>query len=129
MQRKRVMTGTMWEERNGYCRALRAGNTIYVSGTLPTDDDGNIAHPSAPYLQTLAALDKIEKALGQLGASRADVVRTRIYVRHMSHEAEVGKAHLEFFRDVIPTCTMVEVSNLASAMALVEVELEAVVDD
>lgn len=129
MARQRVLTGTIWEERNGYCRALKAGNMIYVSGTLPTDDDGNVQHPNAPYLQAQAALAKIEGALTKLGASRDDVVRTRIYLRNMKHEEEAGRAHLEFFRDAPPCCTMVEVANLASPMALVEIELEAVVGE
>jgi enamine deaminase RidA (YjgF/YER057c/UK114 family) len=129
MQRQRVLTGTIWEERNGYCRALRAGSMIFVSGTLPTDDDGNIMHPSAPFLQTIAALEKIEGALRQLGASRENVVRTRIFIKGMKYEEEVGRAHLEFFRDVMPCCTMVEISGLASPMAIVEVEVDAIVDE
>lgn len=127
--RQRVLTGTIWEERNGYCRALRAGNFIFVSGTLPTDDDGNILHPNAPFLQTIAALDKIEDALIKLDASRANVVRTRIFIKGLKHEEEVGRAHLEFFRDVMPCCTMVEVSGLASPLAIVEIEVDALADE
>ena len=104
-ERQRVLTGTIWEERAGYCRALRAGSMIFVSGTLPTDDEGNVVHANAPYLQTLAALEKIEGALRELGASRRDVVRTRIFLTSLKNEHEVGKAHLEFFRDVTPCCT------------------------
>lgn len=128
MERQRVLTGTIWEERNGYCRALRAGSMIFVSGTLPTDNDGNIMHPNAPFLQTIAALEKIEGALKELGASRQDVVRTRIFIKGLKHEEEVGRAHLDFFRDVMPCCTMVEVSGLASPMAIVEIEVDAMVE-
>ena len=128
MQRQRVLTGTIWEERHGYCRALRAGNMIFVSGTLPTDDDGNIMHPSAPFLQTIAALEKIEGALKKLGATRENVVRTRIFIKGLKYEEEVGRAHLDFFRDVMPCCTMVEVNGLASPMAIVEIEVDALLD-
>ena len=128
-KRQRVLTGTIWEERVGYARAVRAGNLVFVSGTLPADKDGNILHPGKPYLQALAAFEKIEGALKELGCTRADVVRTRLYVTSMKAEVEVGRAHLEFFRDVTPCCTMVEVTALASPMASVEVEVDAVAAD
>jgi enamine deaminase RidA (YjgF/YER057c/UK114 family) len=126
-KRERILTGTIWEERNGYARAVKVGPHIFVSGTLAADEGGNILHPGAPHLQTLAALEKIEIALKGLGASRSDVVRTRIYVTSIRHDQEVGRAHLEFFGDLMPCCTMVEVSHLASPLAEVEVEVDALV--
>jgi enamine deaminase RidA (YjgF/YER057c/UK114 family) len=127
MPRQRVLSGTIWEERNGYARAVRTGDHVYVSGTIAVDDDGDIVHADSPHLQTKFCLEKIERALTQLGASRREVVRTRIYVTNIGHDQEVGKAHLDFFEDLLPCCTMVEVSKLASRMALVEVECEAII--
>lgn len=128
LERKRVLTGTIWEERNGYCRATRVKDMVFVSGTLAADEAGNIVSPDSAYLQTKFALEKIEGALGQVGASREDVVRTRLYVTSLRHESDVGHAHQEFFGQVMPCCTMVEVSALASPMALVEIEVDAVVE-
>lgn len=124
-ERQRILTGTMWEERNGYARAIRIGPFVYVSGTIAADESGNIHAPDSPFLQTIFALEKIEKALKGLGASRRDVVRTRIFVTNMRDQDEAGRAHLEFFKDLMPCCTMLEVSGLASPMALVEVEVDA----
>jgi len=88
-----------------------------------------VFHPESPYQQTIYALEKLERALAELGASRADVVRTRIYVTDITHEQEVGRAHLEFFGDLMPCCTMIEIGKLASPMAMVEVEVEAIIAD
>ncbi len=128
MERRRVSTGTVWEEQNGYSRAVRAGNLIYVSGTLAADEQGNIVEPDSPYKQTLFALAKAERALIELGSSRTDVVRTRLYVTNMTQGREVGRAHAEFFGDVMPCCTLLGIHQLASPTAVVEVELEAVID-
>ncbi len=127
MPRQRVLSGTIWEERNGYARAVRTGDHVFVSGTIAVDDEGDIVNPDAPYLQAKFCLEKIERALEQLGASRRDVVVTRIYVTNIGHEQEVGKAHLDFFGDVMPCCTMVQISRLASSMALVEIEAQALI--
>lgn len=126
-ERQRVLTGTMWEERNGYARAVRIGPFVYVSGTIAADEAGNIHAPESTYLQTVYALEKIERALEKVGATRWDVVRTRIYVKNMRNQDDAGRAHLEFFADLMPCCTMLEVSALASPMALVEVEVDAVI--
>ncbi|GAB4554987.1 MAG: RidA family protein [Phycisphaerales bacterium] len=128
MERQRVSTGTKWERDNGYSRAVRAGNLIFVSGTLAAGPDGNIIEPNSAYKQTLYALEKAERALIELGASRRDVVRTRLYVISMNHDREVGRAHAEFFGDVMPCCTLIGVHQLASGLASIEVELDAVVD-
>lgn len=128
MERTNVSTGTKWERENGYSRAMRVGRHVYVSGTLGADEGGNIMHPDAPYKQTIYALEKAEKAMIELGATRADVVRTRLYITTMNAAREVGRAHAAFFGDVMPCCTLLGVGALASATATVEVELEAVVD-
>ncbi len=126
-ERQRILTGTMWEERNGYARAVRVGPFVYVSGTIAADESGNIHAPDSPYLQTIYAFEKIERALHKLGATRSDVVRTRIFVTNMRNQDEAGRAHLEFFRDVMPCCTLLEVGALASPMALIEVEADALI--
>ena len=128
MQRQRVSTGTRWEEQNGYSRAVRAGNLIFVSGTLAADEGGNIIEPNSPYKQALHALEKAERALIELGASRRDVVRTRLYITNMTHANEVGRAHAEFFGDVKPCCTLLGIHALASPVAAVEIELDAVLE-
>ncbi len=127
--RQTVGTGTKWEEENGYSRAVRVGNVIMVSGTLATDAEGNIAHVDSPYRQTIGALDKIERALQKLGATRRHVVRTTLFVTNMDASKEIGRAHAEFFREVMPACTMIGVSELASSLASVEVQVDAIVDD
>lgn len=125
MERRRVGTGSRWEEKYGYARAVRVGDHAWTAGTLAVGEDGEILHPRSAYAQARAALETLEGALGRLGMGRADVVRVRYYVRNMEDEEEVGRAHAEFFGDVHPAVTMVEVSGLASPEARVEVELEA----
>lgn len=129
MQRTNISTGTVWEQRVGYCRVVRVGQLVFSAGTLATDDEGEMLHPHSPYLQTLAALEKIERAMKRAGADRQQVVRTRMYILHMRDQEEVGRAHKEFFGDILPAATMVEVRALAAPNALVEIELEAVVTD
>ena len=126
MERHRVSTGTEWESRVGYSRAIRAGDTVRVAGTIATDDDGAVVAPGQPYEQTKHALGIVTDALDELGASPDDVVATRLYVTDMAHQEAVGRAHGEVFGDVRPAATMVEVSGLAAEGAVVEVEAEAV---
>lgn len=125
--RQRVLTGTIWEERVGFSRAIRIGTTVLVSGTIAADEHGNILHAGSAHLQTLAAFEKAERAMKKLGASRADVVRTRMYVTNIAHADEVGSAHQEFFGEVMPVATLVQVVAFVSPLALVEVEVDAVV--
>lgn len=125
-QRRRVSTGTIWEGRVGYSRAIEAGGLIFVSGTVAGDAGGNILHADSAYQQTLFILRKIEGALSELGSSMRDVVRTRIFLTNMNHQEEVGRAHAEVFADVRPACTMVGVRELADPSALVEIEVDAV---
>lgn len=128
MERRRVSTGTEWENRVGYSRAVRVGDRVEVSGTTATDDDGAVVAPGDPYRQAGRAIENVETALADVGASLADVVRTRLYVTDVDDWEEVGRAHGEAFGEVRPATSMVEVSALIDPALLVEVEAVAVVD-
>lgn len=125
-QRASVSTGTSWEALAGYCRAVRMGGHIWVSGTTATDAEGNIVAPGDPAGQARFILEKIERALVQLGGSLADVVRTRIFVSDIAHWEAVARVHGERFADIRPVNTLVE-ARLVGEAYLVEIEAEAYV--
>lgn len=125
-ERISVSTGSPWEPVVGYCRAIRIGNVIEVAGTTAMKDNEIIGKGDA-YLQTKQALMTIEEALIKLGAGMEDVVRTRMYVTDISKWEEIGKAHGEYFKDIRPVATMVEVKGLIDPDLLVEIEVQAIV--
>lgn len=126
MERINVSTGAKWEDIVGYSRAVKMGNIIEVTGTVATDGSGEIVGKNDVYIQTKFIILKVEKVLEQLGASLKDVVRTRIFATDISKWEEIGKAHGEFFKDIKPCTTMVEVSALIGDDYLVEIEFSAI---
>ncbi|WP_372909696.1 RidA family protein [Salinigranum sp.] len=127
MNRRTVTSGTEWEPRVGYSRAVRVGDRICVSGTTATDEEGAVVAVGDPYGQARRAMENVVSAVEEAGGTVGDVVRTRMYVVDIDEWEDVGRAHAAVFGDVRPATSMVEVSRLVDPDLLVEVEAEAVV--
>lgn len=124
----RFSSGAPWEQKVGYCRAVKAGPYVEVAGTTAVDEHGNIVGEGDPYEQTRFILQKVAQVLSHFNLGMERVIRTRMYVTDIRQWELVGKAHAEYFADVLPAATMVEVSNLVDSKLLVEIEVTAYAD-
>lgn len=124
-ERQKYSSGMKWEQVIGYSRAVRVGERIYVTGTTATGENGDIIGVDDAYAQTVQVIRNIERALKALGAGLENVVRTRMFVTDISRWEEYGRAHGEFFREIMPATTMVEVSRLIDPLMLIEIEADA----
>ena len=129
MSRENFSTGTPWEPVVGYSRAVRVGGQIFITGTTATDERGEVVGAGDAYAQAMQALRNIESVLKRAGAEMRHVVRTRMFVTDITRWQEIGRAHHEFFKNIRPATTMVEVSRLIDPDMLVEIEADAVVED
>jgi len=125
MEFQRSFSGAPWESKVGYCRAIKAGDHIYVTGTAAVDERGGCFAPGDAYAQARRCLEIIQRALNALGADLNCVVRTRMFVTDISRWEEYGRAHQEFFAGNPPATTMVEVQSLIDPQMLVEIEADA----
>ncbi len=128
-KKKLVKTGTPWEPIVGYCRAVRVGSHIAVSGSAPVDENGELVGEGDPYLQACRCIEIIAAALNEAGAGLEHVVRTRMFVTDIDQWQEIARAHQEAFGSIMPATSMVEVSRLIDPGMLIEIEADAIVDD
>ena len=129
MKRTNYSSGAKWEDIVGYSRAVKVDNLIEITGTVAVDENGNVVGPGDAYLQTKFIIQKIEKVLQQAGATLADVIRTRMFVTDISRWEEYGKAHGEFFGNIKPCTSMIEVKGLIAPEYLIEIEATAIIKD
>jgi enamine deaminase RidA (YjgF/YER057c/UK114 family) len=127
MQRTNYSSGAKWEEIVGYSRAVKVGNTIEVTGTVAVDENNLLVGANDAYTQTKFIIEKIAKVLHRAGATLSDVVRTRMFVTDICRWEEYGKAHGEFFKDIRPCTSMIEVKGLIAPEYLIEIEATAVI--
>ena len=129
MKRTNYSSGTKWEDIVGYSRAVKIGNTVEITGTVAVDDNSALVGGNDAYEQTKFIIQKIEKVLQKAGASLKDVVRTRMFVTDISRWEEYGKAHGEFFNDIKPCTSMIEVKGLIAPEYLIEIEATAIISE
>jgi len=129
MKRTNYSSGAKWEDIVGYSRAVRVGNTIEVTGTVAVDENSHLVGGNNAYEQTKFILQKIEKVLERAGATLQDVIRTRMFVTDISRWEEYGKAHGEFFKDIRPCTSMIEIKGLIAPEYLIEIEATAVTSE
>jgi enamine deaminase RidA (YjgF/YER057c/UK114 family) len=127
--RTNISSGAPYESIFGYSRAVKVGNMVFVSGSTAIQPDGTVAGINDAYTQTITALRTIEKALHQAGATMQQVVRTRMFATNLKDTEAIGKAHAEFFCDIRPAATLVEISQLVHPDMLIEIEADAVITE
>lgn len=127
MTRERIPAGNKWDPIIGFSRAIKIDNHIVVAGTTAVDKEGNVVGINDPHKQTVFIIRKIEEALNGLGASLKDVVRTRVYTTNIDYWDEIGRAHGEFFKEIRPTSTIIEVQRLIVDDMIVEIEADAII--